>query len=102
MTRMPASRSMIFRLTLSQPVSTPAIAPAAVAMAVARKGSYPREMSVAATAPPSGKEPSTVRSGKSRRTSSISTGSPCFEVAPGKNDGPVWTITGTPRSTQRA
>ena len=64
MTRMPASRSMIFRLTLSQPVSTPAIAPAAVAMAVARKGSYPREMSVAATAPPSGKEPSTVRSGK--------------------------------------
>jgi len=62
--RMLASRSMILRLTLSQPVISPAIAPASVAAMVAVKGSWPAAIMVAATAPPSGKLPSTVRSGK--------------------------------------
>ncbi len=63
-TRMLASRSMIFRRTLSQPVTSPAKAPAAVAASVASQGLTPEEISMAQTAPPSGKLPSTVRSGK--------------------------------------
>src|SRR5690606_23977336 len=62
--RMPASRSMILSLTLSHPVIAPASAPASVATSVAEKGSQPATISVAATAAPSGKLPSTVRSGK--------------------------------------
>ena len=62
--RMLASRSMIFRRTFSQPVMRPAAAPAAVAASVASQGLVPVEMRMAQTAPPSGKLPSTVRSGK--------------------------------------
>lgn len=62
--RMLASRSMILSLTLSQPVSSPATAPAAVAASVASQGLVPVEIRMAQTAPPSGKLPSTVRSGK--------------------------------------
>src|SRR5690606_40037693 len=57
-----ASRSMMRSRTLSQPVIRPATAPAAVAAMVAENGSTPPAMRVAATAPPSGKLPSTVRS----------------------------------------
>src|SRR5256885_9951226 len=62
--RMEASRSMIFRRTLSQPVIRPATAPAAVPASVASQGLVPVEIRMAQTAPPSGKLPSTVRSGK--------------------------------------
>ena len=59
--------------TLSHPVTRPATAPAATAARVALNGSAPAAMSVAATAPPSGKLPSTVRSGKRRMRNEIST-----------------------------
>ena len=62
--RMLASRSMILSLTLSQPVISPATAPAAVAASVATQALVPVEIRMAQTAPPSGKLPSTVRSGK--------------------------------------
>ena len=55
---------MIFRRTLSQPVIRPATAPAAVPASVASQGLVPVEIRMAQTAPPSGKLPSTVRSGK--------------------------------------
>ena len=71
--RMLASRSMIFRRTLSQPVMKPATAPASVPPSVDMNGSCPLAMSVAATAPPIGKLPSTVRSGKLRMRKEIST-----------------------------
>ena len=63
-TRMLASSCMMRRRTLSQAVSAPALAPATMAAAVATKGLMPATISAAATAPPSGKLPSTVRSGK--------------------------------------
>jgi len=71
--RMLASRSMILSLTLSQPVTSPAAAPAKVAAMVATNGSVPEAISVAQTAPPSGKLPSTVRSGKRSRRKEINT-----------------------------
>ncbi len=64
---------MIFSLTLSRPVASPASAPAAVAARVALYGSQPRAMRVAQTAPPSGKLPSTVRSGKRSRRKEMNT-----------------------------
>src|SRR5574344_433041 len=67
MTKMEASRSMILRRTLSQPVSRPAAAPARVAPAVATQGLKPATIITAQTAPPRGKLPSTVRSGKRNR-----------------------------------
>ena len=69
--RMLASRSMILSLTLSQPVTKPASAPAAVAASVASQGLVPVEIRMAQTAPPSGKLPSTVRSGKRSRRNEI-------------------------------
>ncbi|MNJ72714.1 hypothetical protein D3C77_694120 [compost metagenome] len=64
---------MILSLTFSQPVTSPAAAPATVAMTVARNGSVPEAISVAQTAPPNGKLPSTVRSGKRNRRNEIYT-----------------------------
>ena len=63
-TRMLASSCMIRSRTLSQAVSMPARPPASSAAAVAASGFQPATISAAATAPPSGKLPSTVRSGK--------------------------------------
>ncbi len=55
---------MILSFTLSQAVTQPETAPATQATAVAATGFQPATISVAATAAPSGKLPSTVRSGK--------------------------------------
>ena len=71
--RMLASKSMILSLTLSQPVMSPATAPAAVAAMVATNGLVPVEIKMAQTAPPSGKLPSTVRSGKRSNRKEIKT-----------------------------
>ena len=62
--RMPARRLFIFSLVFSTPVRQPATNPAPMPQAVARPGSMPSTMSRAQTAPPRGKLPSTVRSGK--------------------------------------
>ena len=62
--RIEASRSMILSLTLSQPVTSPAAAPARVAPKVAIHGLKPATIMTAQTAPPRGKLPSTVKSGK--------------------------------------
>src|SRR5690554_4191223 len=71
--RILASRSMMRSLTFSQPVIMPATAPAPTATSVAANGLTPTLISVAAVAPPSGKLPSTVRSGKRRMRKEIST-----------------------------
>ena len=72
-TKMLASKSMIFRLTFSQPVIIPAPAPASVATRVETKGSTPLVIKIAATAPPKGKLPSTVKSGKRSTRKEINT-----------------------------
>ncbi len=66
MDRIPERSLFIFSLVLRIPVSRPASTPPPTASKVARNGSPPRNMKIAAIAPPSGKLPSTVRSGKSR------------------------------------
>ena len=66
MVRMLASRCRILKRTLSMAVTRPASAPATTAHPVARYGSRPPTIALAATAAPSGKLPSTVRSGKLR------------------------------------
>jgi hypothetical protein len=63
MVRIEAKRCRIFRRTLSQAVTSPASAPASAARAVAMNAFQPKTISVAATAAPRGKLPSTVRSG---------------------------------------
>ena len=62
---------MIFSLTLSTAVSRPAAAPATVPSAVARNGFIPLTIATAVAAPPSGKLPSTVRSGRSSKRKEI-------------------------------
>ena len=62
--RMPAKRLFIFSLVFSTPVRQPATKPAPMAQAEANPGSTPSTMRRAQTAPPRGKLPSTVRSGK--------------------------------------
>ena len=64
MVRMLASRCRILKRTLSSAVTSPATPPAATASAVPSHASSPPVIAVATTAAPSGKLPSTVRSGK--------------------------------------
>src|SRR4051812_34597466 len=66
MVRMLASRCRILNRTFRVAVTIPDTAPASMAMPVAAQGFHSPRISVAATAAPSGKLPSTVRSGKSR------------------------------------
>ena len=66
MVRMLASRCRILKRTLRVAVTIPEAAPASMARPVATHGFHSARISVAATAAPSGKLPSTVRSGKSR------------------------------------
>ena len=66
MVMMPASRSRTCSRTWISPVAAPASAPAAMAASSVSQGSTPRTSNTALTAAPSGKLPSTVRSGKSR------------------------------------
>ena len=56
----------MLKRTLSKAVTSPATAPASIASPVASHGFMPPTIAVAATAAPSGKLPSTVRSGKLR------------------------------------
>ena len=63
----------MFSRTFSQPVTRPAPAPASAATPQASHGFQPPTMSTAATAPPSGKLPSAVRSGKSSTRNEIHT-----------------------------
>ena len=78
-TRILASNCKIFSRTCNQPVTKPAAAPASAPAADASQGSTPAVIMVAATAPPSGKLPSAVRSGKSRIRNEISTPSATSE-----------------------
>ena len=64
MTKIPDKRVGIFPLVYNNPAAKPARHPAPTAAKVARKGLTPWVMRVTATAPPSGKEPSVVISGK--------------------------------------
>ena len=66
MTRIPAKSVGILPLVYSKPVISPAAQPARKATKVARKGLTPCVINVTATAPPKGKEPSVVISGKLR------------------------------------
>ena len=66
MVMMPARRSRTPSFTWITPVASPAIAPAAIDASIARYGFTPFTRSTAVIAAPSGKLPSTVRSGKSR------------------------------------
>ncbi|MNT60225.1 hypothetical protein D3C72_1977930 [compost metagenome] len=72
-TRMLASSCRMLRRTCSQAVTRPDTAPASAPKPQASHGSWPPAIRVAATAPPSGKLPSAVRSGKSRMRKEIST-----------------------------
>lgn len=65
--RMPASRCRIEKRMLSQAVTLPARQPATMAASVAKRGLTPPAIIAAATAAPSGKVPSTVRSGSRGR-----------------------------------
>jgi hypothetical protein len=60
----PASRAFNLSLVLSKEVISPAPMPEIKAIRVANQGLTPATIRVAATAPPIGKLPSTVRSGK--------------------------------------
>ena len=62
--RIPARRELILNFVANIPVRHPAMKPAAMAIIVEETGSIPSKINLAATAPPSGKLPSTVRSGK--------------------------------------
>ena len=64
MTRIPDKSVGIFPLVYNSPAAKPARQPAPTAAKVARKGLTPWVIKVTATAPPSGKEPSVVISGK--------------------------------------
>ena len=64
MTKIPDKSVGIFPFVYISPVAKPARQPAPTATNVARKGLTPCVISVTATAPPSGKEPSVVISGK--------------------------------------
>ena len=64
MTRRPARSLLILNLVLSTPVSTPAANPAATETATPRPGGMPAAIMAAVIAPPRGKLPSMVRSGK--------------------------------------
>ena len=64
MTKIPDKRVGIFPLVYNNPAAKPARHPAPTAAKVARKGLTPWVIKVTATAPPSGKEPSVVISGK--------------------------------------
>ena len=66
MTKIPASKLLIFSLVFKMPVVAPAIDPTAMATSIAYGGGQPMTNSLAATAPPSPKLPSTVRSGNAR------------------------------------
>ena len=65
-TKIPASNCRIFSDTCIQAVSIPAKPPATMAKPHANQGFTPFTMHTAHTAPPKGKEPSAVKSGKSR------------------------------------
>ena len=66
MTKIPDKRVGIFPLVYNNPAAKPARHPAPIAAKVARKGLTPCVIRVTATAPPKGKEPSVVISGKFR------------------------------------
>ena len=66
MVMMPLSRSRTRHLTWISPVTSPATAPASVAIRSVSTGCMPFTVRMALTAAPSGKDESTVRSGKSR------------------------------------
>ena len=66
MTKIPDKRVGIFPFVYNNPATKPARQPAPTAAKVARKGLTPWVIRVTATAPPSGKEPSVVISGKLR------------------------------------
>ena len=66
MTKIPDKRVGIFPLVYNNPAVKPARQPAPTAAKVARKGLTPWVIRVTATAPPKGKEPSVVISGKFR------------------------------------
>ena len=73
MTKMPASKCNMPILTLSHAVTTPAIIPAIIPNRHAIQGLKPEMMDIAATAPPKGKLPSAVKSGKSNMRNDMST-----------------------------
>lgn len=64
MTRIPDKRVGIFPLVYKRPVAIPARQPTPTAAKVAKNGFTPCVIKVTATAPPRGKEPSVVISGK--------------------------------------
>ena len=76
MVRMLASRCRMLNRRLSSAVTEPATAPAKIAARVASQGLTPWTISVAQTAAPSGKLPSTVRSGKFNTRNERNTPSP--------------------------
>jgi hypothetical protein len=64
--RMPANKELILNFVANIPVRQPAMNPAAMEIIVEEIGSIPSKINRAATAPPNGKLPSTVRSGKDK------------------------------------
>ena len=72
-TKMPAKRFMILKRTFKKAVTKPAQKPAAAPANVASQGSRPLTRHTAQTAPPKGKLPSAVMSGKSSSLNEMST-----------------------------
>ena len=70
-TRMPHSSVLSFNVRWIAAVASPAHMPANIAQAVASNGSTPAAISAAAMQPPSGNEPSTVRSGNDNSRNGI-------------------------------
>ncbi|CAG5957409.1 Uncharacterised protein [Streptococcus pneumoniae] len=63
-TKIPAKSVGIFPFVYNSPVKKPAKAPDNIPSKVDRNGFHPKLIAVTATAPPKGKEPSVVMSGK--------------------------------------